>query len=115
MVSKKYDWVNDEDVRWNLSAEAVIILFNERTMKTLNFSTFAQYRNLNWKDFPNHYEKLVSHQKCLETAVSQAHKNRFGCNMKKGTDQELDDLYDLILRVYSYYKNNGTEKEIILK
>ena len=115
MSNRKHDWVSDEDVRWHLAAEAVIILFNERTMRELDFSRYAEYAKIDWSLVPHLYDDLVSHQKCLQTAVSEAHKKRFGCSMTSGSKEEMEALHGLILRVYCYYKDNGNESEIVVK
>lgn len=116
MVDRKYDWVNDEDVRQELAAETVIIMFNDRDLKSMRFEVYANHRKNDVELYCKaDQEQLKTYQKCLKAAVEGAHKRRFGVKMVVGPGESLEDIYDLVLKTYCNIKQSGRSEEVLFK
>lgn len=111
MMSNNYDWVNDEDVRFDLAAESVVTLFHERTMKDVPFESFYPHLQFfSWREYPSQTKiKLEGYYSSLQAAIEMSYKDRFGKKLNLATFPLKDcmSFYDLVLRVYCRYKEKG--------
>lgn len=110
-VHSSYDWINEEDIRYDLAAETVRFLFHERTLKEIKFDIFYPHlAKYNWKNYPSSQRiNLEGYYNSLTTAVEAAHKERSGLDLKLER-VPLDDCIefcDLVLRVYCRIKESG--------
>ena len=115
-MSKKYDWVLDEEVRQELVAETVVIMFNDRDLKNMRFDVYAEHKDNDSELYSKaDRQQLDAYTKSLRSAVEGAYKLRFGSEMVvlHSEIKDYKNLINLILEVYCRYKNEERLGEIV--
>lgn len=94
---------------YDLAADVVILMVNDRDLKYLDFVSYYNYfsSQLERDGYVNFSAELFKDVvKCLDSAIDQAHKTLYGTPSNFTTAQEKTKFYDLILCCYVHSKAN---------